>query len=354
MQFEQMRRRDILSLLGGVAVAWPLGALAQSPQLPEIGFLSSGSACAFNPLVTDYHQGMSEVGYVEGRNVSVAYRWADGHYDRLEALANDLVRRRVKLIVASGGLISAKAAMKATSSIPILFVSGFDPAQLGLVASLNRPGGNATGASLFTTELLPKRLELLHELGSRIRTTGILLNPKSVTAHLDTEDVNAAARKMGYQLRIFEASTEHEIAAAFESAVQEQVSALLVTADPFFNSRRDQIVELAAHQAMPVMYPWREFVDAGGLMSYGAELKWGYHLVGQYAGRILKGERPSDLPVQQPTNFKLVINLKTARALGLDIESAAPRLAALADEVIDKEHAKGGSGQVAASPVCPK
>jgi len=349
-----MRRRDILTFLSCSAVAWPLGAIAQAPPLPAIAILSSGSPEAFNSFVESYLQGMRELGYVNGRNVQVISTWADGNYDRLEALANELVQKRVNVIVASGGLISARAAMKATKSIPILLVSGFDPVRLGLVVSLNRPGGNATGVSLFSTELLPKRLELLHQLGVQIDTTGILSNPKAVTAKIDREDMEDAARKKGYRLRIFEASTEREIATAFDLAAREQVSAFLVTADPFFNSRRDHIVGLAACHAIPVIYPWREFVDAGGLMSYGPELTWAYHLIGQYTGRILRGERPGDLPVQQPVNFKLIINLDTARALGLNLENVATNLISLADQVIEKEPAKAGSDQVAAPPGCPK
>jgi len=354
MQFDPMRRRDILTFLACSAAAWPLGAIAQAPQSPVIAILSSGSSEAFNSFVESFQQGLHEQGYVNGHNVRVISTWADGKYDKLEALANELVQKRVQLIVASGGLISAKAAMKATASIPILFVSGFDPVDVGLVVSLNRPGGNATGVSLFSTELHPKRLELLYQLGVKIDTAGMLLNPKAVSAKIDRQDSEDAARRKGYRLRIFEASTEREITSAFEVAAREQVSAFLVVADPFFNTRRDQIVGLAACHAMPVIYPWREFVDAGGLMSYGPELTWAYRLVGQYAGRILKGERPGDLPVQQPANFKLIINLNTAKALGLNLENIAPNLISLADEVIEKEPVKGGSGSVAASSICQK
>jgi len=346
MQFGQSRKRDILTLLGltlvgAAAAAWPLDAIAQAPQLPEIGFLSSGSSAEFATFVGAFRQGMSEQRYVDGRDVSIIFRWADGKYDKLQTLANDLVGRKVKLIVASGGLISAQAALKATASIPILFVSGFDPVELGLVASLNRPGRNATGAWVLTTELLPKRLELLHNLGARIGTIGFLVNPKSVTAERDRK----AAEEAKQQLRTFNASTEREITAAFELAAQEQVSAFVVTADPFFNTRRHQIVTLAACQGVPVIYPWREYVEAGGLMSYGTELTWGYNLVGRYAGRILGREqaKPGDLPVQLAATFKLVINLDTAKALGLNLEDVAPQLISLADETIEK-------GQVTACP----
>jgi putative ABC transport system substrate-binding protein len=216
-----------------------------------------------------------------------------------------------------------------------LFVSGFDPVELGLVASLNRPGGSATGASIFSTELLPKRLELLYALGTKIQNVAVLLDPRSVTPNIEAKEAMAAAQRKGYQLRLFNASTAMEIDAAFALAAEQQVSAFLVTGSPFFSGQSDQIVALAARHAMPVMYPWRQYVDAGGLMSYGTELTWGYQLIGRYAGRILKGEKPSDLPVQQPTRFNLVLNLKTAKALRLDIENTAPQLLAIADEVIE-------------------
>jgi putative tryptophan/tyrosine transport system substrate-binding protein len=326
-----MKRREFIAGLGG-AVAWPLGASAQSPQLTTIGFLSSGSRGAFAPLVAAYYEGMREFGYVEGRNIAVIYAWAEGDYAKLDALANDLVRREVKLIVATGGLVSAKAAMKATPTISVVFVGGFDPAELGLVAKLNRPSGNATGASVFSTELLPKRLELLYDLAPQIQTAGVLMNPGTVTADRDAKDLLDAAQRKGYRIRFLPASSPSEIDAAFAAVTQQNVSAVLVTADPLFTTRRDQIVALAARQAIPVMYPWREYVEAGGLMSYGAELTWGYFLAGQYAARILHAEKPGDLPVQQPTKFEFVINLKTAKALGLAVP---PNLLALADEVIE-------------------
>jgi putative ABC transport system substrate-binding protein len=297
-----------------------------------IGFLSTGSSRSIATYVAAFQHGMGELGYVEGRNIAISYRWAEGNFDRLDMLANDLVRRQVKLIAASGGLVAAKAAMKATASTPILFVSGFDPIELGLVASLNRPGGNTTGASIFSTELVPKRLELLYGLGSRIQNVAVLLNPQSVTPDIEAKGAMAAAQLKGYQLRLFKASTASEIDAAFMLAAEQQVSAFLVTGSPFFSRQVAQIVALAARHAMPVLYPWREYVDAGGLMSYGSELTWGYNLIGQYAGRILKGEKPGDLPVAQPTKFELVINLKTAKALGLTIPET---LLATADQVIE-------------------
>ena len=332
MQFDQMRRRDLLTLLSGAAAAWPLGANAQAPLVPVIGFLSSASPRAFATLLAAFRQGLGEQGYVEGRNVFVADRWAEGHYDDLDMLANDLVQRQVKLIAATGGAVSAKAAMKATATIPILFVVGTDPVDLGLVTSLSRPSGNATGATVFTTELAPKRLQLLSALGSGNRTTALLVNPASPFVDIETNDAMAAAQKIGLQLLVLKASTESEIGPAFVSATRQQVSAILVSADALFTARRDQVVALAARHEMPVMYPWREFVEAGGLMSYGTELTWGYHLIGQYAGRILKGAKPSDLPVELPTRFRLVINSKTAKALRLDMP---PQLLALVDEEIE-------------------
>jgi putative ABC transport system substrate-binding protein len=328
----RIRRREFIAALGNAA-AWPLSAHAQQSGKPAIiGFLSSGSPRAFAPLVAAFQQGMRELNYVEGRDVSVTYMWAEGHYNELDALANDLVRRQVKLIVATGGVVTARAAMKATATIPILFVIGFDPVALGFMSSLNHPGGNATGATLFTTELLPKRLEILYELASRTQTAGVLANPNAATMDVDAKMIMEFAKQKSYSVRLFEASTEREIEAAFVSAIQQKVSALLIAADPFFTTRRGQIVALAARQAIPVVYPWREYVEAGGLMSYGAELTWGYKVIGQYAARILKGEKPGDLPVQQPTKFNLVINLRTAKSLGI----AVPRiLLAFADEVIE-------------------
>jgi putative ABC transport system substrate-binding protein len=326
-----MKRRTFITLLGGAA-AWPLGAHAQAPQRKTIGFLSSGSPRAFAPFAAAYYQGMRELGYVEGQNIVTTYAWAEGDYGKLDALANDLVRRQVKLMVASGGLVSARAAMKATATIPIVFISGLDPVEVGLVPNFNRPGGNATGVSLFTTELLPKQLQMLHELGPKIQTIGVLMNPGPITADLDVKHLVGAAQSGGYQLRFFRASTESEIEAAFVAITEQKVSALVIAADPFFNIRRDQIVALAAHHAMPVLYPWREYVVAGGLMSYGGELRWGYYVAGQYSARIIGGEKPGDLPVQQPTRLKLVINLRTARALGLTVPQ---NLLVFADEVIE-------------------
>ena len=331
MKSNRMRRRDFITFLGSVAALRPLGVYAQAPNLPMIGFLSTFSSRSIGTYLDAFKSGMSELGYVEGRNIGITYRYAEGKFDRLDVLANDLVRREVKLIAASGGLVSAKAAMTATASIPILFVVGFDPVELGLVTSLKRPGGNATGASVFSAELVQKQLELLYQLGPRIQDVAVLLHPQSVTPDIEANEAKAAAQIKGYRLHFFNANTAGEIDAAFISAAEQRVSAFLVTGSPFFTGQRTQIVALAARHAMPVLYPWREYIDAGGLMSYGTGLIWGYKLIGQYAGRILKGELPGDLPVQQPTKFDLVVNLKAAKALGLTIPET---LLATADEVI--------------------
>jgi putative tryptophan/tyrosine transport system substrate-binding protein len=331
-----MRRRDVLILLGSAAALTSSASAQPTSSLPLIGFLSSGSPRSFAPLVKAYESGLREQGFVDGQNVTITYRWAEGAYNDLEMMAAELVARGVKVIVASGGVISAKAAMKATKSIPILFVSGSDPVQLGLVASLSRPGGNATGASVFTSELLPKRLELAHDLGPSIKRMAVLLNPSAPTAIADEKDSVDAAQLRGYSLAPMKANKESEITEAFETAAKQQIDVLVVMGDPFFTSRRLQIVELAARFALPVLYPWREYVEAGGLMSYGTELTWGYHLIGRYSGRILRGEKADSLPVQQPTKYSLVINLKAARELRLDFATVAPKLISLADEVIDK------------------
>ena len=336
MGLDQMKRRDFIILLGAGAAALSSGALAQPSSFPTIGILGSGSRNGAAPYLAALQGGMRELGYVEGRNITVIDLWADRRVGELDMHANELVRREVKLIVASGGLISARAAIKATTTIPVLFIGGFDPVELGLVKSLNKPGGNATGATLFSTELLQKQLELLYRLGPRIRTVGILLDPRSVTPDIEAKQAMAAAEHKSFQVRLFNASIANEIDSVFETAALEQVSAFLVTGSPFFSRRRDQIVALAVRYSTPIIYPWRDYVDAGGLMSYGTELTWAYNVIGQYAGRILKGEKPNDLPVQQPTKFNLIINLKAAKGLGLDLEKGAPELIALADEVIEE------------------
>jgi putative tryptophan/tyrosine transport system substrate-binding protein len=274
MGLDQMKRRDFVILLGAGTAAGSFDALAQPSGLPAIGILGTGSRNGAAPYLAAFQSGMKELGYVEGRNVTVIDLWADRRISEIDVRAHELVQRQVKLIVASGGLTSAKAAIKATTTIPVLFVSGFDPVELGLVKSLNKPGGNATGASVFSTELLQKQLELLYRLGPRIRTVGILLNPQSVTPDIEAKQAMAAAELKSFKVRLFNASTASEIDSVFETAAAEQVSAFLVTGSPFFSGRRDQIVALAVRYQMPIIYPWRDYVDAGGLMSYGTELTW--------------------------------------------------------------------------------
>jgi len=326
-----MKRREFMSLLGGVA-AWPLTARAQqAAALPVIGYLNNGSPESDASRLTGLRRGLNETGYVEGRNVVIEYRWAGNQANRLPALAADLVRLRVAVLVAAGPP-STFAAKAATTSIPIVFSVAADPVQLGLVASLNRPGGNLTGFNGFNNELGAKGLALLHELVSNTATVGFLENPNNPIFELTTRDVLAAAPVLGLKVQILKASTDREIDAAFASLVQARTGALLVGGDVFFNSRIEQLVALAASHAIPTMYQVPEFVVAGGLISYGSSLIDGYRQVGLYTGRILKGEKPADLPVIQATKLALIINLKTAKALGLQIPD---RLLALADEVIE-------------------
>ena len=326
-----MRRRELM-LAGGAAVAWPLAARAEQKPMPVIGFLSTESPDASAPLVAAFRQQLSGAGYVEGQSVAFEYRWAEGNLNGLPALAADLVTRKVDLIVASGGVPSALAAKDATSTIPIVFRISADPVELGLVASLARPGGNLTGTSMIGVELTAKRFELLSELVPRAGVIALLLNPNNRNAEQVTRDVEEAARTKGVHLPRLTASTESEIDAAFASLVQLRAGALVVGNDPFFLGQREQLVALAAHHAVPAVYAWREYVGAGGLISYGPSLTAAYRQLGIYAGKILKGAKPADLPVQQPTTFELVINLKTAKALGLAVPQA---LLARADEVIE-------------------
>jgi putative ABC transport system substrate-binding protein len=299
--------------------------------MPVIGYLNGGSRGPSNPFVAAFHEGLGEAGYVEGQNLTIEYRWAEGNYDRLPALAAELVGRKVDLIAASGGIASAVAAKTATSTIPIVFIGG-DPVELGLVASLARPGGNLTGVSILTVELASKQLELLTELAPRTGLVALLVNPNNPVTEPLTRDVQQAARAKGVQLQILKASSESEIDAAFASLVQRHAGALIVAGDPFFNNRRDQIVALAARHAVPAIYFGRELAAAGGLISYGPSFTAAFRQFGTYAGKILKGAKPADLPVQQPTKFELVINLKTANALGLTVPQS---LLARADEVIE-------------------
>jgi putative ABC transport system substrate-binding protein len=327
-----LRRRQFITLLGGAAAAWPLAARAQQPGMPVVGYLNYGSPESDTPRLTGLRRGLSQTGYVEGRSLVIEYRWAGNQPDRLPALAADLVQLRVAVIVAAG-IPPALAAKAATTTIPIVFLVGADPTQLGLVASLNRPGGNLTGFNGFIGELGAKGLALLHELVPSTATIGFLKNPNNPVFELTTtRDVLAAAPVVGLKIQILKATTDREIDAAFASLVQARIGALLVGGDLFFANRIEQITALAARHAIPTMYLTREFVVAGGLISYGISLTEDYRQVGLYTGRILKGEKPADLPVIQATKLELVINLKTAKALGLQIPD---RLLALADEVIE-------------------
>ena len=327
-----MRRRDFIVLISGVAAFRPLAARAQQATMPVVGFLNSTSAASWRHLVESFRRGLGETGFIEGQNVAIEFRWAEGQYDRLPALADDLVRRRVAVIVATGGDASGRAAKAATATIPIVFTSGGDPVREGLVASFNRPGGNATGVNLLLTAIEGKRLELLREMVPTAALIAVLLNSGNAGFDSQVNDVQAAARSAGQQLHILRASNDGEIDAAFAAAAELRVGALLVASDPFFNSRRERLAELASRYAIPAIYELREYAAAGGLMSYGINLAEAYRLVGVYTGRILKGDKPAELPVQQLTKFEFIINLKAAKALGIEVP---PGLLARADEVIE-------------------
>jgi putative tryptophan/tyrosine transport system substrate-binding protein len=326
-----MKRRDFITLLGGAAAAWPLAAGAQQQVMPVVGFLStlSPSNMAAN-VMNEFRQGLKEAGFVEGQNVKIEYRWAEGQYDRLPALAADLVHRQVSVIAATGGEPSPQVVKAATQTIPIVFMANGDPVAAGLVASLNRPGGNLTGVTIFGMMAVGKRLELLRQLMLKAGTIAYLMNPDNPNQELD--NVQAAARSLEQQILVLNANSGREIDTAFATMAQQQVAALLVASDPLFFDRRDQLIALAARQAIPAIYYLRAFCQAGGLLSYGNDLTDMYRRVGTYTGRILNGERAADLPVMQSTKFELVINLKTAKGLGLQIPD---RLLALADEVIE-------------------
>jgi putative ABC transport system substrate-binding protein len=331
MQFDRLKRREFITLLGGAAGALPFAANAQQATR-VIGFLSSRSPGESADLVVAFGRGLSEAGFVEGQNLVIAFRWAEGRYDRLPALAADLVGLRVSVIVAAGGGVSPLAAKAATTTIPIVFTTGDDPVRLGLVASLNRPGGNITGVSLLSVELILKRLELLHELMPNAAVIAMLVNPNFPGAAVEAADMQTAARTLGLQVVVLNASTDRDLDTVFASLTQLRAGGVVIEGEPFFNSRREQIIALAARYAIPAIYPFRESSASGGLISYGASLSDVYRQAGIYAGQILQGAKPADLPVMQPTKFELVINLKTAKALGLDVPAT---LLARADEVIE-------------------
>jgi putative tryptophan/tyrosine transport system substrate-binding protein len=327
-----MRRREFITLIGGAAVAWPCVPRAQQPAMPVVGFLHSASADTFREQLDAFRQGLRDGGYVEGENVAIEFRWAEGRFDRLPAMAADLVRQNVSVIAALGGNSSNLAAKASTDTIPVVFVSGSDPVKLGLVTSLSRPGGNITGISFFVADVVAKQLGLLRELVPGATTVALLLNPKSPEAQRQQPQAREAARALGLELRIHDASTSSEIDQAFATMVQDGDGALIIGADPFFGSRVRQIVGLATRHRIPAMYYRSEYAAAGGLISYGTSITEAYRQAARYVTRVLKGAKPSELPVLQPTKFELVINLRTAKVLGLAIPSG---VLAIADEVIE-------------------
>jgi putative ABC transport system substrate-binding protein len=327
-----MKRREFMALLGGAGAGVPFAARAQQAAMPVIGFLHGASPTYLGQFVDALRQGLAEAGYVEGQNLAIEYRWAEGHYDRLPALAADLVNRQVAVILAMGGTDPARAAKAATSTIPIVFVSAADPVRTGLVASLNRPGGNVTGVSLIAAALDEKKMGLLHELAPKASFIAGLVNPNYPGAKAQTAEVQESANHLGVKAIVLTATTDDEIDAAFASAARQGAGAILVSSDPFFNSRSGRFVEQALRHSMPVIYPQSEYVRGGGLISYGPDFSDGYRNGGVYVGKILKGATPAELPVMQPTKFELVINLKTAKALGLAVP---PTILATADEVIE-------------------
>ena len=327
-----MRRREFLGVLSGAAAAWLAAVRAQQPRMPVIGYLSGGSAVDERVReISGLIKGLAETGYIEGQNVTVEYRWSEGHQDRLPSMATDLVQRQVA-VIASATTVAALAAKAATATIPIVFLVGANPVKFGLVSSLNRPGGNATGVNMLMNELVAKQIDVLHEAVPKAAVIGFLVNPTNPNTVSDSKDAQIAAEALGHRLLVVNASTEREIETAFSIFLQQQAGALLVHTDPFFLSQRERLVELTVRHALPTMYAFRDFIPAGGLMSYGASLIDGARQVGVYTGRILKGEMPADLPVQQPVKVELLINLKTAQKLGLTFPTT---LLGRADEVIE-------------------
>jgi putative ABC transport system substrate-binding protein len=330
-----MKRREFITLLGSAAAAWPLAALAQQPAMPVVGFLNAASPDLFAHVVRAFHLGLSETGYVEGRNVAIEYRWAENQYDRLPELAAELVRRRVSVITTGSSTLAALAAKAATTTLPIVFLMGSDPVQFGLVASLNRPGGNLTGITTLNLEMTPKRLQVLRELLPTTTIMAVLVNPTNAPATVETEvrQVQAAAHTLGLQMvHVLQASTERDLDSAFSTLIQRRAGGLVISADTFFSGKSVELAALASRHAVPTISPYRDFVTAGGLMSYGGSVTELYRLAGVYTGRILKGEQPADLPVQQVTKVQLAINLKTAKALGLTVPTS---LIGRADEIIE-------------------
>ena len=327
-----MRRREFITLVGGAAAAWPLVARAQQPAMPVIGFLSGTSSKGYAPYLAAFREGLREGGFVEGQNVTIEYRWADDHYERLPELAADLVTRRVALIAAAGGSPAALAAKSATTTIPIVFQIGVDPVKAGLVSSLNQPGGNITGFANLALEVGPKRLELLHRLVPNATNIAVLVNPARSNVEAETRDMQSAANKLGLQLNVLYASTERDFDKVFATSVQLRAGGVVISGDPFFNTRSEELAAMAIHYMVPAIYQFHEFAAAGGLVSYGSSIKNTHREAGIYTARILKGEKPADLPVQEPSKVELIINLKTAKTLGLEIP---PSILTSADEVIE-------------------
>ena len=327
-----MKRREFITLLCGAAAAWPFAASAQQSSMPVIGFLSSTSSKGYTPYLAAFREGLREGGFVEGQNVTIEYRWADDHYERLPELAADLVTRRVALIAAAGGSPAALAAKSATTTIPIVFQIGVDPVKAGLVSSLNQPGGNITGFANLALEVGPKRLELLHRLVPNATNIAVLVNPARSNVEAETKDMQSAANKLGLQLNVLYASTERDFDKVFATSVQLRAGGVVISGDPFFNTRSEELAAMAIHYMVPAIYQFHEFAAAGGLVSYGSSIKNTHREAGIYTARILKGEKPADLPVQEPSKVELIINLKTAKTLGLEIP---PSILTSADEVIE-------------------